>query len=29
MDYHFEDIPSDDNSLTDIDDFDDEDCLPP
>jgi len=29
VDYLFEDIPSDDNSLTDIDDFDDQDYLPP
>ncbi|KAL4126175.1 hypothetical protein QTP88_010401 [Uroleucon formosanum] len=28
VDYLFEDIPSDDNSLTDIDDFDDQDYLP-
>lgn len=28
-DYLFEDIPSDDNSITDIDDFDDQDYLPP
>jgi len=29
VDYLFEDIPSDDNSLTDIDDFYDQDYLPP
>jgi len=29
VDYLFEDIPSDDNSLADIDDFDDQDYLPP
>uniref|UniRef100_A0A2S2QZJ1 PiggyBac transposable element-derived protein domain-containing protein n=1 Tax=Sipha flava TaxID=143950 RepID=A0A2S2QZJ1_9HEMI len=28
VDYLFEDLPSDDNSLTDIDDFDDHDYLP-
>lgn len=28
-DYLFEDIPSDDNSLTDIDDYDDQDYIPP
>lgn len=29
VDYIFEDILSDDNSLTDVDDFDDQDYLPP
>jgi len=29
VDYLFEDILSDNNSITDIDDFDDQDYLPP